>query len=286
MELKVNEVQLPQPITFNYEELKAELTEKIKHYENIVYTDEQIKEAKADRSSLNKLKKALNDERIRREREYMVPFNDFKTKINEIIGIIDKPVGLIDRQIKEFEEKQKADKRAAIEELFANAGFPDFVTIDMIFDDKWLNASTSMKKIEDDMTERKTAIVHDVYTLSQLHDFGFEATEVYKKSLDLNKVITEAQRMSQIAKAKAEKEAEIARMKAEEEAGRQQSRKAAEQEAEKAGEAVFNNAPDVSAQIPKEPEKQWVSFRCLLSVDDAQALGQFFKSRNITFEQI
>lgn len=282
MELKVNESQLPQPITFNYEELKAELTEKIKHYETIVYTDEQIKEAKADRSSLNKLKKALNDERIRREREYMVPFNDFKTKINEIIGIIDKPVGLIDRQIKEFEEKQKADKRAAIEELFANAGFQDFVTLDMIFDDKWLNASTSMKKIEDDMTERKTAIGHDVYTLSQLPEFGFEATEVYKKSLDINRAISEAQRMSQIAKAKAEQE----RLKAEAKATTAEAFQKLTEAAKEAATEIGNGVREAIKSLNRAPEKQWVSFRCLLSVEDAQALGEFFRARDIAFEQI
>ena len=46
MELKINEVQLPEQITFNYEELKQELTEKVSMYETLVYTDEQIKEAK------------------------------------------------------------------------------------------------------------------------------------------------------------------------------------------------------------------------------------------------
>ena len=68
MELKMNEYQLPEQILFNYEELKAELTEKVQHYETLVYTDDQIKEAKADRAALNKLKKALSDERIRREK--------------------------------------------------------------------------------------------------------------------------------------------------------------------------------------------------------------------------
>ena len=106
MELKINEVQLPEQITFNYEELKQELTEKVSMYETLVYTDEQIKEAKVDKASLNKLKKALNDERIRREKEYMKPFDDFKAKINEIIDIIDKPVALIDKQVKEYEIKQ------------------------------------------------------------------------------------------------------------------------------------------------------------------------------------
>lgn len=71
MELKMHEYQLPEKILFNYEELKRELTEKVSHYETLVYTDDQIKEAKADKAALNKLKKALNDERIRREREYI-----------------------------------------------------------------------------------------------------------------------------------------------------------------------------------------------------------------------
>ena len=110
MEFKVNEYQLPDKLTFNYEELKCELQEKVSHYETLVYTDDQIKEAKADRASLNKLKAALNDERIRREKEYMIPFNDFKAKVNEIIGIIDKPISVIDRQVKEYEDKKKAEK--------------------------------------------------------------------------------------------------------------------------------------------------------------------------------
>lgn len=68
MELRVNEVTIPEKISFNYEELKAELTEKVAFYETLVYTDDQVKEAKADRATLNKLKKTLNDERIRREK--------------------------------------------------------------------------------------------------------------------------------------------------------------------------------------------------------------------------
>lgn len=33
MELRVNEYQLPEQILFNYQELKEELTEKVRHYE-------------------------------------------------------------------------------------------------------------------------------------------------------------------------------------------------------------------------------------------------------------
>jgi Amt family ammonium transporter len=61
MELRVNEVQLPAPITFNYEELKQEIVSLAEQYRGMVYTDEQIDIAKADKARLNKLKKALND---------------------------------------------------------------------------------------------------------------------------------------------------------------------------------------------------------------------------------
>ena len=144
MELKINEVQLPEQITFNYEELKQELAEKLSTYETLVYSDEQIKEAKADKANLNKLKKALNDERIRREKEYMQPFNDFKAKINEIISIIDKPVALIDKQVKEYEDKQKQDKMDKIKALWSEMDVPEGLTLERVFDDRMLNVSYGM----------------------------------------------------------------------------------------------------------------------------------------------
>ncbi len=194
MELRVNEVAIPERIDFNYEELKAELSSKVSFYETLVYTDDQIKDAKADRVKLRKLKDALNSERIRREREYMQPFNVFKAQINEIIGIIDKPIAVIDEQVKAFDEKRKAEKQKAIEELFATIGFQNFVTLEKIWDPKWLNASTSMKSIEDQMRSKMYEIGNGVLTLSQLPEFGFEATEVFKDTLDINKAISEAMR--------------------------------------------------------------------------------------------
>lgn len=288
MELKIKEVTLPEKIDFNYEELKQELIEKCKTYETIVYTDENIKEAKSDRANLNKLKKALNDERIRREKEYMVPFNTFKAQINEIIGIIDKPVALIDSQVKAFEEKQKQDKRAAIEELFVSIGFQSFVKLDMIFNDKWLNASTSIKSIEDEMKQMMSKFGNDIFTLNSLPEFAFEAIEVYKSTLDINKAISEAQKMTQIAKAKAEREAEIERKKAEEEA----KRKFEEEQNANARSEV--SAVEVASGIPyeafednqKAPERLWIAFQAYMTVDDAIALKQFFNDKNIEFKSI
>lgn len=290
MELRVNEVTIPEKISFNYEELKAELTEKVAFYETLVYTDDQVKDAKADRATLNKLKKTLNDERIRREKEYMQPFNEFKAQVNEIIGIIDKPIAVIDKQVKEFEDQKKAKKQKDIEELFAGMGFQSFVTLEKIWDPKWLNASVSMKSIEEQMRSRMYEIADDVLTLHNLPEFGFEALEIYKQTLDINKAIKEAQRMTEIAKAKAEAEA---KKKAAEEARKAEEERKA-QEIKEEQTVIVPAEPNEQAVTPPEPvqsanstqERMVVRFEVLLTTEDAYALKEFFKSRNIEFKAI
>lgn len=296
MELKINEMQLPAPISFNYEELKQEIESKVSMYTNLVYTDEQIQEAKKDKANLNKLKKALNDERIRMEKEYLVPFNAFKAQVNEIIGIIDKPVLLIDKQVKEYEEKQKRDKKDGIENFFGSCLHPEWLKFEQIFNEKWLNASVSMKSIQVEIDSRLERVANDIATLQNLPEFGFEAMEVYKTTLDLNKALNEGRRLSEIAKAKAAHEAEM-KARAEEQARleAEKARVLAEAE-EKTREAVQNLADAARATgtaiaegvkaLVKEPAKQWVTFAAHLTTEDALALKAFFEERNIEFKAV
>ena len=285
MELKVNEITIPEAIQFNYEELKQELTEKVGMYETMVYTDDQIKLAKSDKANLNKLKKVLNDERIRREKEYMKPFNEFKAQINEIIAIIDKPVAVIDKQVKAFDEKKKLEKLKSIKELFESiSDKPEWLKLEQIFSDRWLLASVSMRQIQDGMEGWFNEIKQSLDTLSNLADFAFEATEVYKSTLDINKALNEGKRLLEIQKRKEEqerlqKEAEE-RAKAEAEAKKQ-----AEMIANETGEAVFNNAPDIKAQEPVEVA-QWISFSAKLTVAQAVELREFFERRKIEFKAV
>ena len=276
MELRVKEYQLPEKISFNFEELKTELQERVTHYETLVYTDEQIQEAKKDKANLNKLKKALNDERIRREKEYMIPFNDFKSKVNEIISIIDKPIAVIDSQVKSYEEQKKQNKMDAIVEFFNSCEVPEWLHFSQIMQDKWLNASVSMKSIQEEINARLEQIKNDLATLSNLPEFGFEATEVYKTSLDMNKAISEAQRMSQIQKAKAEAEAKKAEYEA------TQAAKLAEQVAE----VEIENAMNPQEAEIVEPAKQWIKFAALLTVEQAKELRDYLISRQIELKAI
>ena len=246
MELKVNNFSVPSTITFNFEELKQELEEKAGFYTNLVYTDEQIKEAKADKASMNKLKKALNDERIRMEKEYMKPFTEFKAQVNEIIGIIDKPVNAIDTQIKAYEDKCRQDKQVAIEQYFAEIEKPEWLTLRVITDPKWLNASVTLKSVKAAIDEKVQQIIKDMEMLSKIPEFGFEATEVYKTTLNVNKAFDEANGMAEIARRKRERE----------EAERLAAEKAAAEAAEKAAlEATqVENEPEQAEVEPVQDE--------------------------------
>lgn len=290
MELKMNEYQLPGKIRFNYEELKKELTEKTSMYETLFYTDDQIKEAKTDRANLNKLKKTLNDERIRKEKEYMKPFNEFKSQINEIIAIIDKPIAAIDKQIKEYEDNQKREKLDKIKALWTQMAVPEGLTIDKVYEERMLNTSFSMKKVETCFELAICKFNRDMATLAALPEYGFEAQQVYISTFDINKALAEGQRMTQIQRQKAQYEAEQARRKAEEEA-----KKAAEQvplgvvtaeEIAQSKQEYIDAASANGVHVMEAPAKQWVGFKALLSTEDALALRDFFKSRNILFKAV
>lgn len=284
MELKINEVTIPEAIQFNYEELKQELTEKVSVYETMVYTDDQIKLAKSDKANLNKLKKVLNDERIRREKEYMKPFNEFKAQINEIISIIDKPVAVIDKQVKAFDEKKKQEKLEAVKKLYGELNTYEWLNFEQIFNERWLLASVSMRQVQDGIEGWLNEVNTNLDILANLPEFAFEATEVYKSTLDVQKALNEGKRLAEMIKRKQEqerlkKEAEE-RAKAEAEAKKQ-----AEMIANETGEAVFNNAPDIKAQEPVEVA-QWISFRALLTIPQALELKRFFEENKIEFEPI
>lgn len=280
MELKINEIMLPQEITFNYEELKAELTDKVQKYETMVYTDDQIKEAKEDKANLNKLKKALNDERIKREKEYMKPFNEFKAQINEIIAIIDKPVMIIDKQVKEYDEKRKAEKRIKIGAYWDSTEHVDFISLAKIFDERWLNTGYSMKQIEADITGWINRTNSELATLQALPEFSYEAIEEYKRTLDINKAISEGKRLADIQKRKAEQEAQA---KAQAEA---QAKAQAEAEQPKPVDASKFMTPPADDTKPAAENASWIKFEALLTVDNAKKLKAFFESNNIEFRPL
>lgn len=292
MELKILSPQeggFVKEIRWNNEELKAEIAEKMQEYKSLAFTEETIKEAKADRAKLNKLRTAFEDERKRIKKLCMAPYDAFEKQVKELTALIDEPIKLIDSQIKEVEEKRRNDKRKDIEELFRTIGFQPFVTLEKIWDEKWLNASVPMNRIEERMKTRMYQIGNDVATINNLPEFSFEAMEVYKKSLDLTTAIQEGQRLSEIQKRKAAYEEEQ-RRKATEEAERKKQEEAAKLQQVPAPENPAHSVEKKQeSEMPEEiaePKIMKLDFRVWGTNEQIMGLRQYLIDNKIKFGKV
>lgn len=252
MELKIyspNESDFISEIKWNHEDIKKEVAEKVSYYANLVYTDDQIKEAKADKAKLNKFVQALESKRKEVKKQCLAPYEDFEKKMKEIIAIVNEPILMIDQQIKAADERKKAEKLELIQEYWNKVTSLDHpLTLQRVMDQKWLNATISIKSIQEAINGILVKYAEDIATLQNLHEFSFEAVEVYKSTLDLGIAIQEGKRLADIQKRKEEAE-----------------RQAFEQ---------------------TQQQKEWISFKALLTTKDALALKDFFNSRKIEFESV
>lgn len=156
--------QLPQVVEFNAEELKAELSEKLAYYKNLVVTEDAIREAKSDRAKLSKLRDAIDTKRKEVKKACMAPYEAFETQCKEIMGMISEPITSIDEQIKAFDQKELDAKHAELEKHFASAmaGCDLPIELDKIINPKWQNKTMKIDTLRKEITECIEQVKEDV----------------------------------------------------------------------------------------------------------------------------
>lgn len=278
MEFKyLSEVVLPQAPAFNYDDLKAELEQKCKEYENLVYTEDQIKVAKEDKAKLNKLKASLNNERIKRQKEWNAPFAEFKSKVDDLISIIDKPVAMIDKQVKEYDKQQEDVKREKIRKLWDGLeGKPDWLKLDDCFSNGWLLKSCNMSKVKACMEEIIVTSNRDVATLEQLPEYSFEAVAAYKKNRKLDEAIAEATKLTNLRKMKEAQEEEQRKKDAEE---------TTQEQSEQAVKDSIDPAP-VDQTVEENATVYHMVFECDININQALKLRAFCDSIGVELKKV
>lgn len=289
MELKIyspSEDGFIKKIEWNNEEIKKEVAERVEHYKGLVYTDAQIQDAKKDRANLRKFIEALESKRKEVKKQCLAPYEQFEKQVKEIVAIVNEPIVLIDKQIKEYEQIKRAEKLEKVQEIFAEVDFPEWVSFEKVYDTKWLNASVSLKSIKGAMEVMKEKIAKDLETLRVLPEFAFEAEQLYISTLDIQKAITEANRMAEMQKAKEAHEAEQARLKAEAEAKKQEEEFAQHMNPPETDTGKCTESIERQDFEQTQQQKEWISFKAFLTTEDAFALKEFFDSRNIEFKPL
>ena len=274
MELKIynpREDGFIKAIECNYEELKAELSQKLEEYKGRIYTEEQIREAKVDRAKLNALATAIDSKRKEIKKKCLQPYEQFEAQIKDLLAIIKEPVALIDSQIKGYEEEKKQKKLEEVKALFEKlkdaAGEElEFVGFEQVFEVKFLNTSFSLKQVETVINNIFNSIKCNLKTIADLKEYSFEATEVYKETLNLNEALEKARYMVEIAKKKAEEERK-------------------EQEKEEEVKDVTLD-PQEAEEPATDTKREWTAFEVYLSAKEAKMLAAWLKLNNIKIRRI
>jgi hypothetical protein len=204
---KPNESDLIQAIEFNHEEIKAELAIQLKKYDNLVYSESNIKEAKNDRSTLNKFKDAIETRRKEIKKACLKPYEDFESKIKEIVAMIDKPILAIDTQVKTFEQLKKDEKLDGIKQVYADrvGDLAQLVPFDKIYNPRWLNATYKGTEIEKEIIDLFARIDNDLRVIDELQsEYDLQIKDAYLKNYDLTAALQEKTRLEEQAAKMAE----------------------------------------------------------------------------------
>lgn len=278
MELKIYNPQedgFLQSIDWNFDELKAEITKKSEAYMNLVYSNEQMKEAKKDRANLRKFVTALEDKRKEIKKQILVPYSDFETKEKELVGIVNQAIENIDTQVKGYEEGLRQEKLAKVKEIYVEEikDLDRTIPFEKVYKESWLNASTTLKSIREEISSIYAKVDADLKILNaDTSPYVFEMKEEYLKNFDLTAALAKKQKLEETAKKKAAFEEQKKQREAE-----QQERLLKEaNEVECAGriDETVSEASDVTDQKQSKKKRKRITIAITANEDQFDYLNQ------------
>ena len=297
--MKTDLKQLPDKIEFNYEEMKAEFSKKLVHYNTLVVTEDSIRDAKTDKAALNKLKEAIDTRRKEIKKLYLLPYENLEKQCKELIAMIEAPIKSIDSQIAVFDQKLQDEKWEQITAYY-NAEvkeLKELVPLEKIVSSKWKNKAESLESVNNAIGDTLERIRGELETISTLHSpYEQQIKDVYLNDYNLSKALMEQKRLEERQKQieemerqkeerrKQAEEAERKRQEEQQRAAQNVSEPVIEAKKESPVQAVTEDTP-ATPTAPITP-KYSATFKVTGTQTQLQALAAFMKKYNINYEVI
>ena len=155
-----SKVELGQ-ITENLEEVKASIQAYADQFKGLKFTESQYSEAKDFRKELNAQINQIEDARKSIKKKWNEPLDAFEKKCKELSAIIEEVKTPIDKQIVEFDEREKAEKKKECDKLINEAiltlpeNYQDIIKKSggISFNDKWLNKTYKLSAVKKDVED-------------------------------------------------------------------------------------------------------------------------------------
>ena len=271
------------PVQWNYDEVKQYVADGLARYKGVIYDDTQIGIAKADRATLNKLAAAIDAKRKEMKALYLEPYAEFEAQAKELTEMVKTQVAEIDAQVKAFENFRKEEKLAQIKaEIYTPmiGSLAVLVPYEKLHNPKWLNVTTSMGAIGEDMARMVEKIEKGLKAIDQLNlepDIAERVKGVFLRDFDLAAAIDEKDKIF------ADRE-KLERYQAAQQA---QDTPTAAHNANAENTQPAEEKPTAPVQQPTADEKIYtVAFRIRVTKAQLDALGAFMKTINIKPERV
>ena len=280
-------------IKWNYEEIRDEVLAQSESYATAVYTDDLIKQAKADRAKLNKFVKALKDRRTEVRKKLLAPDEEFGKQVDEIVGIVQKAITNIDTQVKSYEDKLRAEKKEKIKEEYVRMiseadHLREVLPFERVWVPEWANATFSTKKAVEAMAETFKIVQNGLDIIDNSDSpYAGDMKKVFLDTFDIGLAMQRRNQLEEEAKRRAAYEEE--RRRQQEERDRQTAEEARKQALIRQQEPVkpaVKQGIDAVIDKPAPEPRSWIAFEALLNTHQAALLGAFFKNNGIQYRAI
>lgn len=226
----------------NIDELEKFVDKRLKDYdvENFVGDADAAKKARAE---LNKAVESIKRERIDLINELMKPFEDVETRCKALEKKIGNACGLLDEIVKQKEALEKERRKQKIE-LFWTTKNCDVITLDKIFNPKWLNKTYKEGDILDEMDAAIDKVYKDLKMIERFTEDAETIKAHYLMNLDVEETMQYADELI--------RQKEIARKEAAERAEREHEKQMDEQKQELYEEVVNKPKTDLINELTNE----------------------------------
>jgi hypothetical protein len=308
-----------QRIDWNKAELEENVRSIVAAYQGLVYTEDTVSDAKNDRAALRKLLNEIEDRRKLVKKKCMEPYEVFESDLKDVTALIKEQISIIDGQVKEYENSVKEEKKARLQDVYAEAigELAEVLPFERVFEAQYLNVSFKESKAATEIQEKVQRVKSDLAAIDALDSkYKLNAKDVYVRTLDMSKAMAENARLIKFEeqmeadrKRKAEEE-ERRRAEAEERRRQEAERIAAERaerekalveqqtQEERTSEAGYDTpVPDKTAdaqseepaekpaekEVLPEEKKYKATFYAIGTLQQLKDLQEYMKEHNIQF---
>ena len=192
----------------NASDLLPAIQEGLKAYDYVV-DENNYKQAKTDRASLNNLVKVVSDKRKQVENDVFAQWLQDKKDIMAVEKTIKAASDKLGDGINDIDNAEKELKRNQIKELWLNMTNNKY-PFDLVFEERYLNKSVKPKEIEESLNNKFLKAEEQLsFIEASLPEDELQAEQViqlFYKTLDLSKA---TERINEIKEAKAKLQAKV-----------------------------------------------------------------------------